>query len=125
MAVILRERDAERFRRYLDNVRASCLSTATLHEAYCMLRRDDLASAAPELQKLLALLQPELVPFDVAQLAEARSCYLRYGRGSQHPAGLNMGDCFAYALAKTRDLPLLFKGDDFIHTDVRPALTLD
>ena len=46
----------------------------------------------------------------------------RYGRGTGHPARLNMGDCFAYALAKTRNLPLLFKGDDFIHTDIEPAL---
>lgn len=45
------------------------------------------------------------------------------GRGSKHPAKLNFGDCFAYALARTRNLPLLFKGDDFIHTDIEPALT--
>jgi uncharacterized protein with PIN domain len=45
------------------------------------------------------------------------------GRGSGHPARLNVGDCFAYALARVRNLPLLFKGDDFIHTDIQPALT--
>ncbi|TGP16848.1 type II toxin-antitoxin system VapC family toxin, partial [Mesorhizobium sp. M1D.F.Ca.ET.231.01.1.1] len=50
--------------------------------------------------------------------------YSRYGRGSHHRAALNMGDCFAYALAKTRNLPLLFKGDDFNHTDIQPALKL-
>jgi ribonuclease VapC len=50
----------------------------------------------------------------------AREAYFRYGRG-YHPAGLNLADCFAYALAKTRGEPLLFKGDDFSKTDVVPA----
>ena len=51
----------------------------------------------------------------------ALDAYLRYGKG-RHPARLNLADCFAYALAKTLDAPLLFKGDDFPLTDVRPAL---
>ena len=51
----------------------------------------------------------------------ALRAYLQYGRGV-HRAGLNLGDCFAYALAKELDAPLLFKGDDFIFTDIRPAL---
>jgi ribonuclease VapC len=51
----------------------------------------------------------------------ARDAYRRFGRGN-HPAGLNFGDCFAYALAKERDLPLLFKGEDFPQADLRPAL---
>jgi ribonuclease VapC len=44
-----------------------------------------------------------------------------YGKGSGHPAGLNFGDLFAYALAKVRNVPLLFKGDDFAHTDIQAA----
>ena len=63
-----------------------------------------------------------LVPFGPAELAAALDARLRFSRGSGHPAKLNFGDCFAYALAKTRNLPLLFKGDDFIHTDIVPAL---
>jgi ribonuclease VapC len=51
----------------------------------------------------------------------ARAAYRDFGKGSGHPARLNFGDCFAYALAKATDEPLLFKGDDFIHTDVEPA----
>jgi ribonuclease VapC len=51
----------------------------------------------------------------------ALAAYLRYGRGV-HRAGLNLGDCFAYGLAKQLDIPLLYKGDDFVFTDVRPAL---
>ena len=52
----------------------------------------------------------------------ARAAYRDFGRGSGHPARLNFGDCFAYALAIDRNEPLLFKGDDFSHTDVRSAL---
>jgi ribonuclease VapC len=51
----------------------------------------------------------------------ARAAYRDFGKGSGHPAGLNFGDCFAYALAKSMREPLLFKGDDFSHTDVAIA----
>ena len=60
-------------------------------------------------------------PVTRAQVLIARDAYRRFGKG-HHAAGLNFGDCFAYALAKERDLPLLFKGDDFARTNVRPAL---
>ena len=65
-------------------------------------------------------------PIDVATIGlrefeVARQADLTFGRG-RHKAKLNFGDCFAYALAKTHDEPLLFKGDDFVHTDVRSAL---
>lgn len=64
----------------------------------------------------------EIVPFDQAQADLARTAYRKFGRGSGHPAALNFGDCFAYALARTVDEPLLFKGNDFTLTDVRPAI---
>jgi len=51
----------------------------------------------------------------------ARAAYRDFGKGSDHPAGLNFGDCFSYALSQERNLPLLFVGDDFVHTDVRVA----
>jgi ribonuclease VapC len=60
-------------------------------------------------------------PVDAAQVRQARLAFSRYGRG-RHRAALNFGDCFAYALAVTRGEPLLFKGDDFSDTDVRPAV---
>jgi ribonuclease VapC len=52
----------------------------------------------------------------------AQSAFERYGRGEKHPERLNFGDCLAYAVARFHDVPLLFEGDDFRHTDVRPAL---
>ena len=58
-----------------------------------------------------------------AQARIAREAYRDFGKGSGHPAGLNFGDCFAYALAKTTGEPILFKGDDFSRTDLSPALT--
>jgi len=62
-------------------------------------------------------------PVTEAQARIAREAYRDFGRGSGHPAKLNFGDCFAYALAKVSGEPLLFKGDDFAHTDITAALT--
>ncbi len=62
----------------------------------------------------------ELVPVSVSQAGMARSAWRTFGRGG-HPAKLNFGDCFAYALAKETREPLLFKGSDFAQTDVEPA----
>ena len=75
----------------------------------------------PELDAFLEGLDVITVPASLGQVRIAREAYRRFGKGN-HPAGLNFGDCFAYALAKERDLPLLFKGDDFARTDLRPAL---
>src|SRR5207249_12173746 len=61
-------------------------------------------------------------PVTEAQAHIAREAYREFGRGSGHPARLNFGDCFAYALAKTMNEPLLFKGDDFTQTDIKSAL---
>ena len=64
----------------------------------------------------------DLVAIDEAQARVALEARIRFGRGFGHPAHLNYSDCFAYALAKTRNLPLLFVGDDFTHTDIVSAL---
>lgn len=63
------------------------------------------------------------VPFDEAQASIAIEANRRFGKGSGSPARLNLGDCFSYALAKSSSLPLLFIGDDFVHTDIRSAMT--
>jgi ribonuclease VapC len=73
------------------------------------------------LDPLLAALDVTIEPLTVAQAQIARRAYQEFGKGSQHPAKLNLGDCFSYALAIENDEPLLFKGDDFGHTDVRVA----
>ena len=59
-----------------------------------------------------------VMPFDESQLAFAQDAFVRFGKGQGHPAQLNFGDCFSYALARALSAPLLFKGSDFSHTDV-------
>lgn len=122
ISVLLREPDADMFRIYLDRTASPMVSAATVHEAYCVSVRDNFPMKARQVDDFLALVEPEIVPFDAGQLAIARDAYSRYGRGSGRTAVLNMGDCFAYALARSRNLPLLFKGDDFVRTDIQPAL---
>lgn len=72
------------------------------------------------LSRLLAEAGIEIVPLTLELAEVARDAYRRFGRG-RHPAGLNCGDCFAYALAKATGEPLLFKGDDFARTDLPAA----
>lgn len=98
---------------------ASRVSTATLLETSIVLHHD----RESELAELLRAASTEIVPFDQTHLRLARAAHRTYGRGSGSPAKLNLGDCFSYALAKAYDEPLLFKCDDFTHTDVRSALT--
>lgn len=74
------------------------------------------------LDDLLRLPAFELVAPGSAETDAAYAAFVAYGKGSGHPAGLNFGDVFSYALAKVRGLPLLFKGDDFAQTDIASAL---
>jgi ribonuclease VapC len=73
------------------------------------------------LDKILAAPRMDTISFDRPIFALAAAAFDRYGRG-RHRARLNFGDCMAYAVAKAHDVPLLFKGTDFAHTDLRPAL---
>jgi ribonuclease VapC len=72
--------------------------------------------------ELIVELGIQVEPLSAHQATIAREAYRRFGKGMGHPARLNFGDCFAYALAKDLDEPLLFVGQDFIHTDVRRVL---
>lgn len=78
--------------------------------------------AQEKLERLLNDLAIEVVPFARDHVNLAITAYRLYGKGSGHTAGLNFGDCFSYALAKLRDEPLLFKGDDFSRTDLKIAV---
>ncbi|MEQ8815274.1 MAG: type II toxin-antitoxin system VapC family toxin [Thalassobaculum sp.] len=100
-----------------------CLVSAvsSLEAAMVLARSIGDPAAWEPLDEMLASPGMEVVPFDAAQVARAREAFLRYGKG-RHPAGLNFGDCAAYALAATRGVPLLFKGDDFAKTDLAPVL---
>lgn len=82
------------------------------------------AKLGESLSILLDELGLEVEPVTAACARRVGTAYAAWGKG-MHPAGLNFGDCFAYALAKDRDLPLLFIGRDFARTDVRPAISRD
>lgn len=71
--------------------------------------------------EFLSVARIEVIPFAEDQAHLARTAYLKYGKG-RHPAALNFGDCAAYSLAKSRNVPLLFKGDDFRKTDIVAAI---
>jgi ribonuclease VapC len=82
--------------------------------------RDPIASR--RFDELIQVTNLIVEPVTVEQALIGRAAYRGFGRGTGHPAQLNFGDCFAYALAKAIDEPLLFKGNEFGYTDVRPAL---
>jgi ribonuclease VapC len=98
------------------------ISAANFVEAALVIdgSRDPIASRRFDEFLKEASIGVEPVTLDQARIA--RAAYRDFGKGSGHPARLNLGDCFAYALAKAVSEPLLFKGDDFIHTDIVPAL---
>lgn len=72
-------------------------------------------------KQFLQLEQIQTIPLDETLADSAADAYRRFGKG-RHPAGLNFGDCFSYALASGKQIPLLFKGDDFSKTDIRAAV---
>ncbi|MGD9913946.1 MAG: type II toxin-antitoxin system VapC family toxin [Rhizobiaceae bacterium] len=122
ISVLANEADAQQIKVALSSADSVHISVGTVFETSCVVRGDRFPEGTRRLDRLLQLLDLEYAAFDEEQMTIAREGYVRFGRGSGHRANLNMGDCFAYALAKTRALPLLFKGEDFTHTDIEPAL---
>lgn len=118
VAILLDEPEAPRFAAYLATEEVS-LSAASLTETLLVLRGRAEERIVHELDEMLRVTEVSIVPLDERQARLAGDAYARYGRGSGSRARLNYGDCFSYALAITRDEPLLFKGDGFVHTDVR------
>jgi ribonuclease VapC len=100
---------------------ATRISAATLVELTTVVDRYGEIKAARLLDALLAELRLDVVPVDAAQAALARAASRAFGKGF-HPARLNLGDCFTYALARQAGEPLLFKGDDFSQTDLESAV---
>ena len=98
------------------------MSAATYLETAIVADRNPNPTMGRELDRLLDEAGIEIVAVTQSQARIARAAYKDFGRGSGHPARLNFGDCFAYALAVDRNEPLLYKGDNFGHTDVRNAL---
>lgn len=98
------------------------ISAVNAHEALIVVRARRGQVAIAELQQLMAELRLEVCSFDQLQVLAAIDAFDRFGKGIHPKARLNLCDCAAYALAKTRGAPLLFKGDDFPHTDIVGAV---
>jgi ribonuclease VapC len=121
VAIARSESDAARLLEILRDATAPKMSAATIVEVNAVLSRRLRPEDQRRVERLLDVWEVELVPFDAEQAAVASRAYRDFGRGSGHPARLNLGDCFSYALAHVAGEPLLFVGDDFAHTDVIPA----
>jgi ribonuclease VapC len=117
VAVLLQERDAERVAQAIDAGSPRLLSAASLLEASIVIESRKGEAGGRELDLLLYRAGIEVVAVDQNQAEIARAAWRRFGKG-RHPVGLNYGDCFAYALASSRRLPLLFCGNDFSRTNI-------
>lgn len=119
IAYLHREPEAERIENAILAARSRYISAATLVEAGIVAERRG-ESGGFDLDLLLTRLQVEVVPVTREQAELARAAYRNFGKGV-HPAGLNFGDCFSYALARSMGEPLLFVGGDFSQTDIPSA----
>jgi ribonuclease VapC len=117
MAILSQEPTADRLMTAVAADRTRLVSAATVVEASLVLMGRYGEAGDPPLDRLLRSIGAEVVPVGEEQVALARDGALRFGRG-RHPAALNFGDCFSYALSMERGEPLLFVGDDFSKTDV-------
>jgi ribonuclease VapC len=118
IALLLDEPETPLFVGAIAGASIRLMSAASYLEAAIVMLRRAGPEAQSRLDRLLADLDVEVVAFTREQADAAIAAFRRYGRGSGHPANLNFGDCFSYALAKLSSEPLLFKGGDFNHTDL-------
>lgn len=121
LAVLLDEAEAPDFAAALCAAEPAMMSTVNYLEVAIRVDRRSDVLLTQKFDAFMDFSGIALVPASVSQTRLARRAYAEFGTG-RHRAGLNFGDCFAYALAKETGLPLLFKGNAFIHTDIRPAL---
>jgi ribonuclease VapC len=120
VAILFEEREAENFARLILEADVCRLSVVSHLELSIVLERQAKPEAARQAEAFLRAAAIVVEPVTLQQGALARQAFYDFGRG-RHRARLNFGDCFAYALAKAMNEPLLFKGHDFIKTDVRAA----
>lgn len=118
IAILKQEPEAALFSRRLEEAGGISMSAATVLEASMVAG----LGRQLDLFDIIACAGIDVVPFDEQQAMIASNAHFRFGKKSGSPAQLNFGDCMTYALAKAREEPLLFKGDDFTHTDITPAL---
>jgi len=122
LAILRAEPDAASYAKAIADATVRRISAANYVEAAAVIDGGHDAIASRRFDELLREARFVIEPVTEAQAHLARQAYRDYGRGSGHPARLNFGDCFAYALARATGGPLLFKAEDFRHTDIAPAL---
>ncbi len=123
IAILFGEPEALSFTRVLAGETLKLISSFNALEAGIVVEARKGEAGGREFDLLMHRAQIEIVAMNADQAELARAAWRKYGKGN-HPAGLNIGDCCAYALAKYSGEPLLFKGDDFSQTDIQPAVTL-
>jgi ribonuclease VapC len=119
IAILNNEPEAVAFAEAIDAAEERRISAVNFVEAAAVVDKERDPVATRLFDELLREAEVVIEPVSENQARIARAAYRDFGRGSGHPAKLNFGDCFAYALAKAKREPLLFKGDDFAKTDVR------
>ena len=125
VAILTREADADELANALDAARSPITSAIAVFEAtlgVCRKRHASVAEAQGDVSELLETAGVRTVSITSKEAEVALDAFSRYGKGRGHPAQLNLGDCFAYAVARTHGTKLLFKGEDFNKTDI-PAAT--
>ncbi len=120
MAILFAESDATHYEQAISAAWPRRMSAVALLEATMVVESKGGTAAGRQLDVFLDKAEIESTPVTPEHVEAARRAWRRFGKGN-HPAALNFGDCFAYALAKTTGEPLLFKGDDFAHTDIEAA----
>jgi ribonuclease VapC len=121
VAIVFDEAERPAFRQVIQRATKSLISTVSVVEARLVVHGRRGQRGIVIVDDLLRLAVFEIVPPGRDEMDAAYAAFVAYGRGSGHPANLNFGDLFSYALAKVRAVPLLFKGGDFVHTDIQSA----
>jgi ribonuclease VapC len=124
VAVMLNEPERATFRNAMQSVTKVLISTVSVVEIKMVVHGRRGARAVVFVEDFLRLPAFEIVPPGLADMDAAYSAFVVFGKGSGHPAALNFGDVYSYALAKVRGIPLLFKGNDFAETDIEPAVAV-
>jgi ribonuclease VapC len=121
IAIIKAEPEAEAFALAMEAAAVLRISAGTYFEASIVTDGYRNPKLSARFDEIVGHAKVVIEPVTVEQAKIARQAYRDYGKGSGHPANLNFGDCFSYALARDKREPMLWKGDDFVHTDLRPA----
>jgi ribonuclease VapC len=122
IAILKRESEWEALSEALDASKSSRMSAASFLETSIVVDSWKNPVFSREWDELVERFSIHIEPVTESQARIARQAYRDYGRGSGHPANLNFGDCFTYALAREKREPVLWKGDNFGHTDLRAAV---